>query len=402
MSLAGFALDYGLNLGLTRALTPHDYGDFKVAVSFAAFFGVAVLLGGDRAAPMVLASCLERGAPRQVWEYLRFYLVRAVVLSLALMIVVWALSALHVGSRDPLDHHLLAWAVLAVPLNAVGAMVSRTLQSAHRAARAAVPWRIGLPLIQLALIGAVVATTGRLEAIEALVLGMVAAALVTAWQALDVHRFGLVTIERAPDFQRPRAWLGASLPMMGAFLAALALNQSDLYFLELLGDEAEVGHYAAAATTAHFIPMVQVAMIGLIAPLVRPAIQRGRVESRVVFRQGQSLMVKVVLTIAGLLVLAGQPILSLFGPDYRVGHTTLLLLVVGNVAWALIALPALWLQYQDRARVVLAISLVTLVADAGLNLLLIPRHGMAGAAAGTALTLVLASAAMVVAFARSR
>ncbi|NJL28221.1 MAG: hypothetical protein HC897_10170 [Thermoanaerobaculia bacterium] len=87
--IGGFLADYVFNLGLTRFLTPHSYGDFKVAYSFAYFFGLTVLLGGDRAAPMVLAPCLERGEPRRVWEYLRFYLGNALGLGLAVITVTW-------------------------------------------------------------------------------------------------------------------------------------------------------------------------------------------------------------------------------------------------------------------------------------------------------------------------
>jgi O-antigen/teichoic acid export membrane protein len=75
----------------------------------------------------------------------------------------------------------------------------------------------------------------------------------------------------------------------------------------------------------------------------------------------------------------------------------LVLLLAGNVAWAAAALSSLWLQYRGRAGVVLAISIATLIADSILNLLLIPRYGMTGAAAGTAATLSVAALAVVVA-----
>jgi O-antigen/teichoic acid export membrane protein len=45
---------------------------------------------------------------------------------------------------------------------------------------------------------------------------------------------------------------------------------------------------------------------------------------------------------------------------------------------------------------VLAISAATLVVDSALNLVLIPRYGMEGAAGGTALTLTAAALAVVV------
>jgi len=47
--------------------------------------------------------------------------------------------------------------------------------------------------------------------------------------------------------------------------------------------------------------------------------------------------------------------------------------------------------------VVVAIAAATLVVDSALNALLIPRFGMEGAAAGTAITMILAATAVVVA-----
>ncbi len=392
--VAGFLADYAFNLGLTRFLTPHAYGDFKVAYSFAFFFGLAVLLGGDRAAPMVLAPCLERGESRRVWEYLRFYLGNAVGLGLLLAVITWAGAFLHSGSPHPKHHHPLAWVVLVVPINAAGAMVSRVLQSARRPAQAVLPWRVGLPVLQLALFAAVIAVQGTLGIVEAVLIGALAAATIAVAQGLWVHRLGLFEIAREPGFRAARGWLGTSLPMMGSFLVALALNQSDLYFLETLGDEAEVGFYAAAATAAHLLLLVQTTVVGLVAPIARPAIDAGEDSSRATFRRSQTLMLKLAVPVAAVLALAAEPVLVLFRPEYRAAHTVLVLLVAANLAWAAAALPSLWLQYQARAGVVLAISIATLVVDSALNVLLIPRYGMDGAAASTAATMAAAALAL--------
>ncbi|MCH9651892.1 MAG: oligosaccharide flippase family protein [Deltaproteobacteria bacterium] len=394
VSLAGYAVDYGFNLGLTRFLTPHAYGDYKVAFSFAFFLGLAVLLGGDRAAPLMLSPAIQEGRPRKVWEYLLFYFKTASLLGGLAILLTWVLSALHVGGVDPEDHHVLAWAVVAVPLNAAAAMVSRTLQSAQLQVRASLPWRVGLPLFQLALFALVVAWRGQLTVYEAVFIAVVATAGLTWWQWRDIRRLGLVEVRRDRAASEPRVWLKASLPMMGAFLVALALNQSDLFFLELLGNENDVGHYAAAAMAAHFVPLLQVATVGLIAPFIRPALDRGAEASRTLFRQGLTLILASVLPVAAVLVLFAGPILGLFGPSYRDSLGTLIALVLGNVSWALAALSSLWLQYQRRGVVVLVVSILTLALDSLLNLLLIPRYGMEGAAASTAMTLSL-SAAMI-------
>lgn len=402
VTIAAYLTDYGFNLALTRFLTPHGYGDFRVAFAFAYFFGLAVLLGGDRAAPMVLAPCLERGELRKVGEYLRFYMGNALGLTAVLAAVTWTVSYFHVGSPDPQHHHPLAWVVLAVPLNAAGAMISRTLQSARRPSQAALPWRIGLPLLELALFGLVIATQGHLGVEEAVLIAIAAVAAIVGLQWVWVRRLRLVDLARDRGAREPRDWLGASLPMMGTFLVALALNQSDLYFLEALGDDAEVGHYAAASTAAHVLVLVQTTVVGLVAPLARPAIESGEASSRSTYRKGQSLMVGLLIPVAVVVALAGRPILALFGPEYVAAHSVLELLALGNLAWAVAALSSLWLQYEGRAGSVLAISIATLAVDSGLNLFLIPRYGMAGAAAGTAATLSAAAVAVMLVRRRSR
>ncbi|MEO1367429.1 MAG: hypothetical protein AAFX50_09645, partial [Acidobacteriota bacterium] len=182
IGVGGFVADYFLNVGLSRLLDPHTYGDYRVAHAFASFAGVAVLLGGDRAAPMVMAGLLGKGERAAAWEYLRFYLRIGAGLSAAVIAVTWAASALHVDSGDPQHHHALAWMVVAVPVIAAGAMVSRGLQSAHRYVLAALPWRVVFPLAKLALLVAVARVLGGLDLHTAVVVGVAATVVVTAVQ----------------------------------------------------------------------------------------------------------------------------------------------------------------------------------------------------------------------------
>ncbi|MEM1180375.1 MAG: polysaccharide biosynthesis C-terminal domain-containing protein [Acidobacteriota bacterium] len=387
IGLGGFAADYALNVGLSRLLDPHEYGDFRVAHAFASFAGVAVLLGGDRAAPMVMSGLFKQDDRAGVWEYLRFYLRLGTLLSLAVMAVTWIGAALHVGSQDPREHHALAWVVVAVPVIAAGAMVSRTLQSAERQVWAALPWRVGFPLLKLALIGLAAAVAGGVHLHGAVMIAVVATVVVAGGQWWALRRSELPTLERDAGGAATGDWLRASVPMMGAFLVALALNQSDLYFLEIFAHDDQVGHYAAASTSAHFLLILQATVIGLVAPRLRPAIDRGAEEARAVYSHGMRMLLAVTVPVALGLAVAAKPILAIFGPSFVDAVAELELLVIGNAAWALAALATLWLQYTGRATVVLAVTIVTLIADSGLNWILIPRFGMAGAALSTAGTL---------------
>lgn len=394
IGLGGFVADYALNVGLSRVLSVHEFGDFRVARSFAAFFGVAVLLGGDRAAPKALAGPLIRGESEPVWGYLRFYLGVAMALSAVVMASTWTVSLLHVGATDPEHHHAVAWVVLSVPITAVGALASRGLQSARLQAAAALPWRIGHPLLSLGAIFITAWALGGLTVEQAILLTMAVVALITAWQwrRLRVLVPEVESPARAP--RTPRRWLATSMPMMGAFLVAIALNESDLYLLELLGDENEVGHYAAAATAVHFLMLVQTTVIGLFAPLLQPAIEDGVEASIALRRRVGRTMIAAILPAAVVMVLVRRPVLALFGPTYQDAEPVLVVLVVAFASWALAAPDVLWLQYTGRGARVIVISAVALAADTALNVVLIPAHGMRGAAFATAMTLALAAIAL--------
>lgn len=396
IGLGGFAADYLLSIGLSRLLDTHAYGDYRVAQSFVSLAGIAVLLGGDRAAPMVVSGRLEKGELGAAWEYLRFYLRLGVLLSFGVIVLTWIASALHIGSSDPQHHHAVPWMVVAVPVIAAGAMISRGLQSARRHVLAALPWRVGFPLLKLALLVLVARVAGGLDLHTAVVIGIGATVIVTVVQWRVLRRLVFPVLERDPSASSPRDWLTASVPMMGAFLVSVVLNQSDLYFLEILGDDEEVGHYAAASTSAHFLLIIQATVVGFFAPRLRPALDQSAEAGRKIYREGLRVVLLAVIPAAVALVLGAKPILSVFGPSFVTADVELGWLVVGNTAWATAALAALWLQYTGRASLTLAVTIATLVFDSALNLALIPHLGMHGAALSTAASMALAAAFLVI------
>ncbi|MCP5425302.1 MAG: polysaccharide biosynthesis C-terminal domain-containing protein [Gammaproteobacteria bacterium] len=393
VALGGFAADYLFNIGISRLLPAHAYGDYKVAYAVASLSAVAVLLGGDRAAPRVLAGPIQRGEGRAVWEYLRFFIGLELVLSVLLVAATLLASTLQLGRFDPLHHHALVIAVFAVPLIAAGALLSRTLQSAKYLGMANLPWRVAFPILKLGLMVVAAGLLGGLTSQSAVVMGIVAVMFIVSWQYWIIRRRGLFEAGRQQDFLRPKQWLALSTPMMGALVVAMALRQVDLFLLEILGEEHEVGHFAAVATTAHVLMLVQLTLVGLIAPLIGPAMESGAASSQAMFRHGQRLLMVSVIPLALIIAWAGRPILGLFGPDYTDAHPALLILLFGYALWAVSALAATWLQYGGRGHWVLSVMLAALVLDIGLNIVLIPRYGLTGAALATTIVFSLAAVA---------
>ena len=250
----GFLADYLFNLTLSNTLSSHEYGDYKVAYAFAALASVLILLGGDRVAPRILSAPLSRGDNRCVWEFLRFYLLIAAGLSLAVIICTAIGGYLHLGSTDLEDQHPLLMMSFVLPLIAVGALLSRVLQSAKLLALSNLPWRIALPLLKIVLIGAIWALFAKVELWQVIASGATAVCVIIGWQWYKLRQLDLVKIQRAPETSGGQHWLKLSIPMMLAMLITLGLNQIDLFMLELLAQEHDVGHFAAAATTPAHMP----------------------------------------------------------------------------------------------------------------------------------------------------
>ena len=389
----GFVADYGKNVVLSRVLETHEFGDYRVGRAFAVFCGALVLLGGDRAAPRVLTKPLTEARFGVVWEYLRFY--GGIGLGVSALIIAGVLAGgyLRHGTWDPAAHHAVSILALTIPFMAVGALSGRTLQSVGRTFYAATPWRVGAPALLLGVLLADRALTGDVALTEALWLSVLTVVFVAVVHGALARHHALGAVASAPEARAPKTWLTLSVPMMGVFLVTKGLGDSDLYFLEWLGDEAAVGHYAAAITSAHVLLLVQTSVVALYAPLLGRD-TRSDGQAGLVLREGGRIMAVVQVPVVIGLALAAPLVLGLFGPTYPDAAPVLRWIALGNGAWALAALPALWLQYEGRGAAVVGVALATLAVDSLLNLLLIPRFGPVGAAASSAATSIAAAVAI--------
>lgn len=391
--VGGFLADYAFNLTLSRLFPPHEYGDFKVAYAFAFTCSVVVLLGGDRAAPKFLSTALAAGDNRVVWEYLWFYLRIALALSAIIVVLTTIATVLHIGPADPEHHHPLFHISFTIPLIAIVALLSRVLQAAKFLGPAVLSVRVGLPVLETILVVTASFFMETVTLLAVIVLAAAAVVVVGIWQWRRVKELNLVSIERHPELLDPKEALAVSVPMMAAMLVVLALTQVDLFMFEALGGEHEVGHFAAAATTAHLVILAQVTIVGLFAPLVAPAMAAGVQASRELFWRAQKLIVFSSIPLAGSLLFFGGDLLSLFGEGFDGATAALQILTLGYLVSALAALSSVWLQYSGKGQAVVAISLGALLIDAVCNYLWIPIHGLSGAASATAAAMFVAAIA---------
>ncbi|QPB83267.1 oligosaccharide flippase family protein [Pseudoalteromonas rubra] len=389
--IIGFLADYTFNLSLSRTLSAHEYGDYKVAYAYATICGVLVLLGGDRVAPKFLANPLAKKASSEVGGFVIFFCKIAACISVLLFLFAYLSGYLHLGSWSPDEHHALLWISAAIPLIAAGAILSRVLQSAKLLTYANLPWRIVLPLGKTLAILVLASLLNQVRLWQVIVAGIAILTLITTWQLFILYRKNLITLTHTVPIRNQSQLLTTSIPMMLAMLVTIAISQLDLYMLELLALEHEVGHYAGAVTTSHMIPVAQVSVIALFVPLLGQALEKGEEHAERVLWQGQKVMFVIILVLTVGLLISGAHLLQLFGRDFFTAHDALKYLILGSCFWAMTAFISTWLQYTGKGKYVVVIGLLTLVTDAVLNWQLIPTHGITGAAIATCIALCVAS-----------
>jgi len=401
IAVAGFGVDYVLNLAVARVLQPHDYGDYKIAMAFLSLAGLVVLLGGDRATSRFLAGWMQTESRDGIWEYVRVYVAIVALLSVVVIGVTVTLSLTVFGPRDPATHHPLLVASLAIPLLALVRLMRRIFEASRHINLANLPWRVGYPLIQFVLLVVVLCVVAKVTDIEILWLVVAAAALLLAFQMFYVARLGLVPMRRSPHLCTPRSWLAVSLPMMCSKLIQTGMGQVGIFMIELIMmDETQVGYYGAATTTVFVILLASTATNGVLTPLAAGALDRGPEAVRDLQVRGLRILITIAVPAALALLLFAPWVLSLFGPSFVAGATALRILALGYLISVVLGPSSLWLQYSGQARQVTWVMLGAVVLNIALCFGLIPAYGIDGAAAAASISLVWAALMLIVRMSR--
>jgi len=100
------------------------------------------------------------------------------------------------------------------------------------------------------------------------------------------------------------------------------------------------------------------------------------------------------LAMATIVLLIGQPMLSLFGPGFEDGYPFLFVLMIGVVARASVGPTESLLTMTGHQNICASVYAATLVINIGLNVILIPWLDLWGAAIATTLAMLFEASAL--------
>jgi O-antigen/teichoic acid export membrane protein len=171
--------------------------------------------------------------------------------------------------------------------------------------------------------------------------------------------------------------------MMVWFFAAQLLNIGDRYVLQAFCGSTELGIYSANYSLATGLASLLSAPIMLAAfPIIMYMwTDRQRENIRKTISSMTEWYLLLGIGILGSTLVTAQDLISLvFGQAFREGHTALVPVLAGQILWQASILGHKGMELTENTKIMLKWACVAVVANFGLNILLVPSYGYLAAA----------------------
>lgn len=384
----GAGLIYLSHVLLARWMEPTQFGIYVYAWSWAILLALPAGAGFNTASLRFIPEYESRAD----WSRLAAFVRRAwSVTCLASVAIGVAGSLIILAARGHVAAHYITplWLAFAsVPPLALLALHIDMARGFGWPGLAFAPRLLAAPVLLVA--GTVLAIisgakpTGPLVLVVALVSSLMIAPLQgrAIWARLPA------AIRKARPAYETRLWSRVALPLLLASGFHVVLIQTDILMIGAFLAPDDVAVYYAAAKTGVFVSFVLAAVNAVAAPKLAALYAQGRLDDLQTLLSDMSHWIFwPALAAAAAAVLFGAEILTLFGPTFSAGHTALVILVFGHLVRAGTGLVGDLLGLTGHQKLNAWVLASSAVLNVILNVLLIPRFGIAGAAAATAVSM---------------
>ena len=318
---------------LARALGPDNYGLYVFVLSLITILGLPTNAG----LPFLVVRETAKNFLYKRWGLLRGLLRQAnlVVVCFSLLIglsVVGVMQLTDIGG-DWNGVEPLSWALLLLPIVALGNIRGATLRGFKKAFRGQLPEQLVKPLSLVLLLSVFIVLDKDLTPHLAILLNLVSALLaffVGVWLLRSTLPPPLVNAK--PEYEH-RAWISSLVPL--SMIAAMKLIDTQVVVL-LLGSLASIDNVAlfrVAAQGATLVAFGLTAVNLVLAPHVTTLYQEGRMEelqNLVTF--ATRIAFAIAVPVAIVLIVFGKPIVAwVFGEEYIEASLSLGILSIGQL-----------------------------------------------------------------------
>lgn len=388
--IAAAFVGLGLQILLARLMALEDYGIYVILWTWVSVVGQIGVLGFYDSA----ARFIPRYGRRESHDHLAGYLAtgfRAVITGSGLLAAA-ALVFLFVlpGFVDPAFLLPLGVLALGFPILSLETYLTGIARGFGWYALSTIPGYILRPALIMLGVGMASAAGLPLDAVTVVAIVVFASIIVLLVQAL-LLRARLPKRERpTTNRERRRFWLLASVLMMPAMTAEELFVWIDVLILGFLVAPEQASLYFAAQRSLSLAAFVQYGFMLVAArgfSLSLASADRAGLQARIT-RSTNATFWLTIPSVA-LTLVAGYPLLHLFGPAFVAAYPCLALLGLAYVIRGATGQAAELLVVQGRYRLSLLIVSISVATCILLMLLLVPLWGINGAAAAMVLVQLL-------------
>jgi len=387
------ALVYGSQILLARWMGTYEFGVYVFVWTVAVLIGDLCDLGLASSAQRFVPEYRQRGA----LNLLRGFVLYSRWLAIASACIVAIAGVAMILLLQPwLSDHLvlpLMIACVMLPFYVLMQVQDGIARSYDWVMLALMPLYIVRHAAMLALVLVAYLAGFPADAITATAAVGIAIALTAISQSIALNRRLRQEIKTGPKERDLRVWYATALPIFVVEGLYLWVNNTDILVLQFFRSPEDVAIYFAAAKTLTLVSFVYFAVAGAVAHRFSEYHAEGDQARLIEFLRSAIKLTfwpSLVATIA--MVVAGQPLLMLFGKGFMEGYPVILILSVGLLARASVGPAERLLLMVGQQRACAAVYGAAFVVSLALCLLLVPRFGIHGAAAASASALIVESA----------
>jgi O-antigen/teichoic acid export membrane protein len=377
-------MSYALQVLLARMLDASYYGIYTYVFIWASFVALIAGVGFPSASVRFLPVYRHKQDWSRLYGFLR-------VTSRATFLTAIAIALCGVGAAEGL-HALgalsspseIVLGALLVPALAGSILYTEIARAGNRVSVAFSPPLVARPALIAIGIAALYIVHGKLSASAALGVSLVASyAVLVAQYAFTRHLFDGPPIKHRPVVEL-REWFGVGITLLAASAFTITLMQVDIIIVGAIRGSREAGIYAAASKTAMLVAFAIMAVNAAAAPQFASLWALGRVEElqRLVTKLAGVIFWPSLVIATGIAALS-IPLLELFGPEFVVARSALLVLLIGqlvNAAAGSVGYLLTLTGFHREATFALGLSTVACIALTAIG---VSTLGLLGAALGS-------------------
>jgi O-antigen/teichoic acid export membrane protein len=393
VKMANFGLGFIVAILLARALGVEQYGTYSYIMVWVSIAAVIFQLGLPKLIVRETASALANSDWSRilsVWRWAgKITVVTSLVVIALVLIVYWA-------GGDRINKSWMLLVVIGaifVPLMVLGNLRGAALRGLGHPVLGQLPEQAIRPAMFVFMVGTAIFAQYEVTVFSVMVLRVIAASLtfiIGVWMLWTVlPSESKVGVIKAPP--ENSAWLKSATLMAFSSGFILINNYCDILILGIFREPAEVGIYKIGFQTALLVSFG----IKVIGPIWAPRFAKAFSEKKYSKLQNLSKKAATFTFITALavslpLILFDKELLVLiYTEEFLPAAMPMKILIAARLVTAFFGPLAIMLNMTGNEKSVAAILAVSATTNLFLNLLLIPRYGVEGAAFSTLVTVVL-------------